>query len=118
MIVDEIIRLLDHIKGGEVAKHGIPARFLAALFGSLVLHLAMWTYSQVSSEINLTVLGSAIFGQVAIIVFPLYSAAFGFIVAVGVTRGSLVRHFAYGALLPAFAYGLAGALLGPVTPEG
>ena len=39
-----------------------------------------------------------------------YSLTFGLTVAVSKPRKSLVRHFLYGALLPAFAYGLVASL--------
>ena len=42
------------------------------------------------------------------IVVILYSLTFGLTVAVSKPKSSLVRHFVYGALLPAVAYALAG----------
>ncbi len=47
--------------------------------------------------------------QLSILII-LYSLTFGLTVAVSKPRRSLVRHFLYGALLPAFAYGLVANL--------
>ena len=41
------------------------------------------------------------------VVCVVYCALFGLVVAVGNARGSLVRHFFFGAFLPTFAYSLA-----------
>lgn len=66
-------------------------------------------------RINLTAVGGVVLRDTALMVLPVYSAVFGTIVAFGVPRGSLVRHFAYGVLLPVFAYGLAGTLPGAAS---
>ena len=116
MVVDEIIRLLDYVKdkNGTRAKHPTRQRLFAALWGSLVFHLALWTYAQSHPQIVLTDIGAVAFRDTALMVLPVYSAAFGTIVAFGVTKGSLIRHFTYGVLLPTLAYGMAGTLISAV----
>lgn len=111
MVVDEIIRLLDHIKANEKVRHPTKQRWFAALWGSFVLHLALWTYAEADPEINLTAVGGVLLRDTAVIVLPAYSAVFGAIVAFGIPNGSLIRHFAYEVLLPVFAYSLAETLL-------
>ncbi|MDD9996553.1 MAG: hypothetical protein OXQ89_02285 [Rhodospirillaceae bacterium] len=110
-MVDEIIRLLDYVKGSDDAKHTPYQRLFAGSWGSLVFHLALWTYTEAHPEINLTEAGGVVLRDTVLVFLPAYSVLFGAIVAFGLPKGSLVRHFVYGALLPAFAYGLAGTLL-------
>lgn len=110
-MVDEIIRLLDYVKGSDEAKHTQLQRLFAGSWGSLVFHLALWTYTEAHPEINLTEAGGVVLRDTIILFLPAYSVLFGAIPAYGLPKGSLVRHFVYGVLLPAFAYGLAGTLL-------
>lgn len=112
MVVDEIIRLLDHIKSSGDLEHPRRQRVFAGLWGSLVFHLALWAFTVAHPQVNVEVVAAV--SDAALIVLPVYSAVFGTIVAFGVPRGSLVRHFVYGVLLPAFAYGLAGTLMGVI----
>ena len=111
MVVDEIIRLLDHIKGDDEVRHATTHRWFAAAWGSLVLHLALWTYAEADPDINLATAGGVLLRDTIVTVLPTYSAVFGAIVAFGIPNGSLIRHFVYGVLLPVLAYGLAGTLL-------
>ena len=92
------------IDGGN-ADHGFLVRLSTAVWGSLVMHLAMLARnsSLVSATPDIPI---EIFAALAAICL-IYCAVFGLVVAVGVTRGSLVRHFCFGAILPAFAYSLA-----------
>lgn len=118
MVVDEIIRLLNHVKENRKVLHPTRQRWLAAGWGSGVFHLALWTYAEADPEINVATVGGLLFRDTVAIVLPAYSAVFGAIVAYGIPNGSLIRHFVYGALLPAVAYGLAGTLIDPGTDIG
>lgn len=92
------------IKGGE-GEHGLPVRLTVAIWGCLVMHLSMLARN--AGTINLTPdIPIAIVVSIAVISLA-YCATFGLVVAVGVVKGSLVRDFCFGAILPAFAYSLA-----------
>ena len=88
-------------------------RLAAAYWGSFIFHFALlmdstvtfFPYPEVLAFVGLLFIG--------------YSAVFALVVAVGVPNGTVVRHFCYGAILPAFAYGLGGLLeVGSLFTEG
>ena len=92
------------IKVGE-RDHGILVRLSVAVWGSLVMHLSMLARNigaiNETPDIPTEILVAIMFVGLA------YCVAFGLVVAVGIVKGSLVRHFCFGAILPAFAYSLA-----------
>ena len=100
-----IVSLLETLITGGEGNHGFATRFIVAAWGSLVMHLSMIAKNVVvieqTPDIPLPILGAMA------TVSLLYCAVFGLIEAVGSVKGSLMRHFCLGALLPAFAYALA-----------
>ena len=95
------------IEQGRNQRHGFWARFGAGWWGSFVFHFGMIIVSAGMPDLpedvpNLFVVVAAV---------AVYSAVFALVLAVGIPKGSLVRHFSYGVILPAFAYAMAGALL-------
>ena len=102
-----INHLIENITERRNQSHGVWARFGAGWWGSFVLHFGMIVVSVGMSDVLEDV-------RVLFVVVPavaVYSAIFATVLAVGIPKGSLVRHFSYGVILPAFAYAIAGALL-------
>ena len=108
---------LDHSGAGAAGprdeSHGFWVRLAAAYWGSFIFHFALlmdstvtfFPYPEVLAFVGLLFIG--------------YSAVFALVVAVGVPNGTVVLHFCYGAILPAFAYGLGGLLeVGSLFTEG
>ena len=108
MFVDQLLRLFDAVRAGKETPR-FSFRLGAATWGSAVLHGAILVRSQG---------GVPVWGDyleplaVLFILIPIYSITFGLVVAVGMPRGSLIRHFVYGVFLPTVAYSLAAATLG------
>ncbi len=108
MIVDQLIRLLEALKAGDEQPRGL-LRFGSAAWGCAVLHFSLWFYS--GARVSVPGAGELDFRAVLVLI-PIYSSVFGLVVAAGVKKGSLIRHFVYGVFLPTLAYSLAGAMLG------
>ena len=82
------------------------SKILAAFWGSAAFHFALLLYASGNRLIDLEKILSVL-GFLGPLIIIIYSLTFGLTVAVSKPKKSLVRHFVYGALLPAFAYGLA-----------
>lgn len=63
----------------------------------------------VGERLDIRSLGELDFKSTLVII--LSSSVFGLVVAAGTKKGSLIRHFVYGVILPTPAYSLAGMLL-------
>ena len=90
-------------------EHGFWQRVLAAAWGCIVLHIPIFSSAAGSTIVSdmRTVFFLATLSLVAV-----YSIAFGLIIGASLPKGSLVRHFVSGVLLPVFAYNIAGSLPG------
>ena len=91
---------------GNGGSHSFISRFLTTLWGCLVLHISLIAFVNAHSVITAENLQN--YGQVLAMAILVYSCIYAVIVAVGVPKGSLVRHFVYGITLPSLCYFLAG----------
>ena len=107
MIVDEVLRLVRGVRWSSETP-SFSKRLAAATWGSAVLHGAMW----VRAYNRIHLFGQEIEPGIVLLAIPIYSIVFGLIVAAGVRRGSLTRHFAMGVFLPTLAYSLAAVTQG------
>ena len=105
----EMIKSLRDLIQDQDHSHSMWSKILAAFWGSAVFHFALLLYASgnLSTDLEKILRVTGFWGPLIIIV---YSLTFGLTVAVSKPKRSLVRHFLYGALLPAFAYGLAAGL--------
>ena len=94
--------------------HGLLQRFVAALFGCLVLHFSLFVINDGQISIPESELSGVGF-QFAVAVVFVYSSFFALIVALGSPKGTVIRHFVYGVLLPTTSYLTAGSILFVVT---
>ena len=104
-----IVQLIENFMQSERQVHGFLWRFSAAWWGAFVFHFVLIAMPGGVQEftlrtLNLNLLTLLGFGS-------LYSAMFALVSAVGSPKGSLIRQFLYGVLLPFLAYTLAGTLL-------
>lgn len=106
-IIEQLTGLLETVKASDEKPDPIW-RFATAAWGCAVLHFSLWVYG--GGRLVVPTVGELDF-RVVLILIPIYSSVFGLVVAAGVKKGSLIRHFVYGAFLPTLAYSLAGALL-------
>lgn len=103
----------DILKGEH--SHPLWSRLLAASWGSGVFHGALLVYNSgiqdfdAAGDIAGMFIPIGFFFVLATII--IYSLTFGLTVAVSISKGSLIRHFVYGVLLPAFAYSMARIIL-------
>ena len=110
-----ITRLIENFITKGEKSHWFLARFGAAWWGNFVFHLAMAIIASIHNWDSLSDPGFATFSDAVILPTLLfvfvYSALFALVVAFGVPKGSLIRHFLLGVILPLFAYTMAGTLL-------
>lgn len=103
--------IVDHLITGRTERgkevHGFLARFGAGWWGSFVFHFGLSVIATGVYHIRLDVR----ILPIIVLFVVVYSAIFALVVAAGVPKGSLVRHFSYGVTLPVFAYTIAGLLL-------
>ena len=111
-----VINLLLELLRGDGSTHNIVFRFLVALWGCLVLHLAIVVVGTARGQVNIGFIDLNLMGLYSLIAILVYSSIFATIVAFGIRTGSLVRHFVYGAALPTFAY-LVGGLVSDLLRE-
>lgn len=114
-LVDLLKIILEWLGGNKEETHPFWARFIAAFSGSSILHLALLAINLISGNNNMNEVSrdfnlSIIFGALCIILI-VYSSIFALLIAVGISWGSLVRHFLFGVMLPAFVYMVAIFLL-------
>ena len=95
---------------GQESTHAWWPRFLVALWGCLVLHVVLVGVGSAHDVIPPGALEPSLYFFPLLGAILVYSGVFATIVAVGIPRGSLVRHFAYGVTLPTFAYLIAGTI--------
>lgn len=111
--VQAITRLIDNFITRGEQSHEFQYRFGAAWWGNFVFHVALAVIACIHNWEALS--GSTAFSDAVILPTLLlmfaYSALFALVVAVGVPRGSLIRHFLLGVILPLFAYTMASMLL-------
>lgn len=114
----ETLNFFRDLLKGEEHSHPYWSRLLAASWGSGVLHGAVLVYtlshqnfkgaSDIAGRLdnidNYIIALGYFFVLAAIII---YSLTFGLTVAASLPKSSLIRHFVYGVLLPAFAYSMA-----------
>ena len=95
--------ITDFVRGNGEAHKPLP-RFLAAWWGSTVVHAAALVSS--FGEERLKTFRDQVSEVLGffLVILIVYAATFALIVALGVTKGSLVRHFLYGVVLPATAW--------------
>ena len=103
-----LITLLIEVVHGDTASHNLVFRFLVALWGCLVLHIAILAVGTAQGLLSIGWLELDVFGLYLLFSVIAYSCIFAAIVAFGIKKGSLVRHFVYGATLPTFTYLVAG----------
>ena len=103
-----MISLLVEFLRGDGSTHNILSRFLVALWGFLVLHFAIVIVGSAQGHVDIGFIDLNLLGLYLLIAIVVYSSIFAVIVAFGIRTGSLVRHFVYGAMLPAFTYLVAG----------
>ena len=98
--LDVVANLLKNfiVPGEEL--HGPRARFGAAFSGCLILHLAV-LLRESTQVYFLPTLEFALFTGVVVL---FVCALFGLLISVGVAKGSLVRHYLYGVILPVITY--------------
>lgn len=107
MFVDELLRLVAVVRSSS-ERPGFWARLGTATWGSVVLHGAMWIQEQRGLDLSIADFEPAI----VLVLVLTYSIVFGLIVAAGIPKGSLIRHFAMGVFLPTLAYSLAAVIMG------
>lgn len=115
-----ITRLIDNFITRGEQSHEFQHRFGAAWWGNFVFHGAMAVIASIQNWESLpgsTAFSNAVILPTLLVIFA-YSALFALVVAVGVPRGSLVRHFLLGVILPLFAYTMAGTLLMKILSFG
>ena len=102
--------------------HSFWARFFAGWWGTFVFHFAMIVVGSIHNWDSLSSLSDSPFSEA--VIFPaffflcVYGALFAFVVAFGVPKGSLIRHFLLGVILPLVAYTMAGTLLKRLIDPG
>ncbi len=101
--------LLESLKNRKDRSHRFRTRFFAGWWGSFVLHFAT-VVTATGHQLSPPRVVEPVFYLLPVIL-SIYSAVFALVVAVGVPKGSLVRHFSYGVILPVFAYTMAGTVL-------
>ena len=104
----EIIKLLHDLIQDQDHSHSIWSRALSAFWGSTVFHFALLSNKSGNLSTGLDKILEVVGYEKLPIIIILYSLTFGLTVALSKPKSSLVRHFVYGALLPAVAYALAG----------
>lgn len=110
--------LLQLLLKGDQRQTPRPLRYIAAWWGSAVVHLSaivtglansmdiLYALIVPSETSNLL----APFG----IWFLVYVSVFALIPAYGISRGSVIRYFLSGAALPAFAYGIGAGVISSI----
>lgn len=104
----EIIKAFLDLIQDQDHSHSMWSKVLAAFWGSAVFHFALILYASGNLSPGLDKVLEVVGYEELSIIIILYSLTFGLTVAVSKPKSSLVRHFVYGALLPAVAYALAG----------
>ena len=108
MTASSVISILIEFLRGDGSTHSIFSRFFVALWGCLVLHMAIVIVGSAQGHVDIGLIDVNLFGLFLLIAILVYSSVFATIVAIGIRTGSLVRHFIYGATLPTFTYLVAG----------
>ena len=108
MTASSVICIMIEFLRGDGSTHNIASRFFVALWGGLVLHMAIVVVGAAQGHVDIGFIDLDLFGLFLLIAILVYSSVFAMIVAFGIRTGSLVRHFGYGAMLPTFTYLVAG----------
>ena len=104
---EQIIEFLRELIRDPGHDHFIWSRVIVASWGSAVFHFALLFNKQGNlSPVLDKILRVIGYPEMSVIII-MYSLTFGCIVAASKPKSSLVRHFVYGALLPAVAYAFA-----------
>lgn len=108
MTASSVIDFLKEFLRGDGGTHTWFPRFLVALWGCLVLHVAIVVVGSAQGHVDISIIDFNLLGLYILISVLAYSSTFAAIIAFGIREGSLVRHFVYGAMLPTFTYLVAG----------
>ena len=115
----EILNLFRDLLKGEEHSHPFWWRLLAAFWGSWVFHgalvvskLGRWNLKNAVDTAGMYEAAFIAIGFLGLATIIIYSLAFGLTVVASIPKSSLIRHFVYGVLLPAFAYSMPRIALG------
>ena len=113
-----IVQLIGDFVKGESNEHGWGWRFLAAWWGSATAILSAYVTSLGEERLKFLREFAAVWVVPSLIFATIYASSFALIIAFGVPKGSLLRHFMYGVVLPAVAWVIGATMIGGIGGNG